>query len=380
MNEITPKIKPSAPLSLKKNVINKIKKEKNKMKTLMIKRLLATAALLAAILTVPFVFTANNEAKAAIRLLDELINKSDDLKTMEIKFLMQTTPDENFDALREDGSMLEHIFTISFENPRKWRLEKSGRTSLFDAVNSYSWLKRLGIGMMAPGIVGFFSDVEKFLDPKNLLRHEQQLAKNDGSEIAMQETGTQIILTIKSKAKGDFTNDYLKNSSIMESDNKRIYTFDKGTKLLQAMQVQILYKNEYHTVFETTSILYNIPVDMEKLTERPVNIEWITLNAPSNNPVLTGVSSKEAARLVFTALANKNIEPVKEAFGYWDKMIIKKFYGLELLELGEAFKSGRYPGEFVPYKIKLPDGKIKTHNIALRNDNKNKVWMVDGGL
>jgi hypothetical protein len=380
MNEIIPKIKPSAPLSLKKNIINKIKMEKNKMKKLMIKRLSATAALLAAILAVPFVFTANNEAKAAIRLLDESINKSDDLKTMEIKFLMQTTPDENFDALREDGSMLEHTFTISFENPRKWRLEKSGRTSLFDAVNSYSWLKRLGTGIMAPGIAGFFSDVEKFLDPQNLLRHEQQLAKDDGSEIAMQETGTQIILTIKSKAKGDFTNDYLKNSSIMESDNRRIYTFDKESKLLQAMQVQILYKNEYHTVFETTSILYNIPVDREKLTERPVNMEWTTLSDPSNNPALTGISSKEAARLIFIALANKNIEPVKEAFDYWDKVVIKKYYGLELLELGEAFKSGMYPGEFVPYKIKLPNGKIKMHNIALRNDNKNKVWMLDGGL
>ncbi|MDR0694474.1 MAG: hypothetical protein LBF81_04140 [Prevotellaceae bacterium] len=237
----------------------------------MIKRLLATAASLAALLTVPFVFTANNEAKAAIRFLGKSINKSDNLKTMEVKFLMQTTPNENFDAIRDDGNMLEHTFTISFENPHIWRLEKSGRTSLFDAVNSYSWLKQLGIGMMAPGIAEFFGDFEKFLDPQNLLRHEQQLAKNDGSEIAMQETGSQIILTIKSKAKGDFTNDYLKNSSIMASDNKRIYTFDKETKLLQAMLVQILYKNEYHTVFETTSILYNIPVDREKLTERPVN-------------------------------------------------------------------------------------------------------------
>jgi hypothetical protein len=95
---------------------------------------------------------------------------------------------------------------------------------------------------------------------------------------------------------------------------------------------------------------------------------------------LIDISSKEAARLVFTALANKNIEPVKEAFAYWNEKSIKEFYGLELLELGKSFKSGTYPGEFVPYKIKLPNGKIKVHNIALRNDNKNKVWIVDGGL
>lgn len=380
MNEITPKIKPSAPLDLKKNIINQIKMEKNKMKKQMMKKLLAAAAVVAVLLLLPIVFTANSEAKAAMRLLGELIDKSDEVKTMEIKFLMLTTPDGNFDNILADGSMVEHTFTISFENPRRWRLEKAGRTSLYDAVNSYLWLKKLETGFIAKGVAGFFGDMERFLDPQNLLRYERQSAENDGSEITMNETGSRIILTIKSKAKGDFTNSYLKNSSIEESDHRRIYTFDKATKLLQAMQVQILHEGEYHTAFETTSILYNIPVDREKLTERPVNIEWINLSGASKNTALTDISSKEAAKLVFTALANKNIEPVKEAFTYFGKKTIERFYGLELLELGEPFKSGMYPGEFVPYKIKLPDGKIKTHNIALRNDNKNKVWIVDGGL
>jgi hypothetical protein len=101
---------------------------------------------------------------------------------------------------------------------------------------------------------------------------------------------------------------------------------------------------------------------------------------PSKNRALIGITSKEAAKLIIAALANKNIEPVKEAFAYFSKKSIEQFYGLELLELGESFKSGMYPGEFVPYKIKLPDGTIETHNLALRNDNKNKVWMVDGGF
>ena len=54
--------------------------------------------------------------------------------------------------------------------------------------------------------------------------------------------------------------------------------------------------------------------------------------------------------------------------------------GLEVLELGEPFKSGEYVDEFVPYKVKLSNGKIKQHNLAVRNDNKNKVWVFDGGL
>ncbi|MDR1984697.1 MAG: hypothetical protein LBQ28_07740 [Prevotellaceae bacterium] len=349
------------------------------MKKLKIKGLSAVAAIFVALLVLPFIFSANNEARAAMNMISESIDKSEDLKTMVMKYLMLTTPSENFDEIRydADGSMIEHTATISFEGAHKWRLEKSGRTSVFDGVNSYSWVNE--IGWMANGLTGFFGDFEKFLDPQNILRYEQQLAKDDGSEISMNENGNQIILTIKSKAKGDFKNDYAKNSSILESDNKRTYTFDRETKLLQALKVEILYNKKYETVFETTSILYNVSVDIDKLLARP-NIEWVKLDKPLNNSLLTGIKSKEAAKLIFTALANKNIEPVKEAFIGWNMKTIELFFGLELIELGEPFKSGLYAGEYVPYKIKLANGKIKKFNIALRNDNENNVWVVDGGL
>jgi hypothetical protein len=380
MNEIIPKIKPSAPLSLKKNIINKIKMEKTKMKKSKIKKLSAVAAIFAVLLMLPFVFTANNEAKAAMTLLSESIDKSDELKTMVIQFQMLTTHTENFDAIRYDGAMMEHTFTISFENSNKWRLEKSGRISLFDGVNSYSWQNENEKGVVSDGIMGFFGGFEQFLNIKNLLRDEQQRAKNDGSELSMKENENQITLTIKSKAKGDFTNDYVKNTSVTESDNRRIYIFDKETKLLQSVQIQVFYNKKYITVLETTSILYNVSIDIDKLVERPVDIEWINIKVPLNNSSLAGITSKEAAKLIFTALANKDIEHVKEAFVYWSKKSLEPFYGLELIELGDPFKSGLYPGEFVPYKIKLANGEKQKSNLALRNDNENKIWIVDGGL
>ncbi|MDR2292649.1 MAG: hypothetical protein LBE11_04150 [Prevotellaceae bacterium] len=380
MNEIIPKIKPSAPLLLKQNIINKIKMERKEMKKITLKKLLSIAAIVAILMMLPFLFTANNEAKAAMNLLGESIDKSDDLKTMVVKFLMLTTPDENFDAIRKDGTMVEHTFTILFGSQNKWRLEKSGRTSLFDGLNSYSWLKSFEMYMMTEGIAGFFGNWEEFLDPQNILRYEQQSAQNDGSEITMTETDKQIILTVQSKAKGDFINDYMKNSSIETSDNRRIYTFDKETKLIQAVQIQIFYNNKYHTVLESTSIEYNVSININKFLERPTNAEWTNLSIPIQNQALTGITSKEAANLIFTALANKNIEHVKEAFISWDKKWLKQFYGLKLIKLGDPFKSGLYVGEFVPYKIKFANGETAEGNIALRNDNQNKIWTVDGGL
>jgi hypothetical protein len=139
MNEIIPKIKPSTPLSLKKNIIYKLKMEETKMKKRMLKRMLAVAAVFVGVLALPFIFTANNKANAAIKLLDESIGKSGDVKTMYMKFLMLTTPQRNFADIKfDDVEMLEHTFTVIFENQPKWRLEKKGgRTVVYDGNKSY---------------------------------------------------------------------------------------------------------------------------------------------------------------------------------------------------------------------------------------------------
>jgi hypothetical protein len=48
--------------------------------------------------------------------------------------------------------------------------------------------------------------------------------------------------------------------------------------------------------------------------------------------------------------------------------------------LGDPFQSGQYPGWFVPYEIRLKSGEVKKHNLAIRNGNPAKHWLVDGGI
>ena len=57
-----------------------------------------------------------------------------------------------------------------------------------------------------------------------------------------------------------------------------------------------------------------------------------------------------------------------------------KLSGLEIVTVGDPFKSGAYPGWFVPYKIKLKSGKMQEWNIAVRNDNPAKRYVVDDGI
>ena len=57
----------------------------------------------------------------------------------------------------------------------------------------------------------------------------------------------------------------------------------------------------------------------------------------------------------------------------------KEYGGLQIISIGKSFKSGRYAGVYVPYEVKLKSGEILKHNLALRNDNAEKIWMIDGG-
>ena len=80
-------------------------------------------------------------------------------------------------------------------------------------------------------------------------------------------------------------------------------------------------------------------------------------------------------------MERSDFNSVSEAFTYYDAKFIKENYcGLKVISIGKSFKSGLYPGEFVPCTVVLKNGKRASTNIALRNDNQNKVWCIDGGI
>ena len=60
--------------------------------------------------------------------------------------------------------------------------------------------------------------------------------------------------------------------------------------------------------------------------------------------------------------------------------LLERYGGAERMHVGSAFRSGRYPGLFVPVEVVLKDGSRESLWLALRNDNPRRVWIVDGGF
>ncbi|HET6557332.1 MAG TPA: hypothetical protein VFG54_08455 [Prolixibacteraceae bacterium] len=398
---LTPQFLPSAPFALKQNIINQLKMENEEMKkevskTIKIssryRKILSIAALLAIVMMiVPIVDKNNlftgNTAQAAGVFIESSIKATQLIKSMVIKMKVRTMAHDNFALVGTEYKLVDHTIWKSFEAPVRWRVDKGERVVVFDGNSQYLWLPKTEAGLKAGAKANFAEWFQILLEPENILKKEQEATKAKGSKITMNEKNGELLMTITSKAQGNFINDYCKNKSIEESDNRREYTFDSKTKLLKGLKVFILEGKKETLILEIENIDYNAPIDASLFAiNLPSGVEWKEVTQNYTSETFKNISSKRAAELFFEGMANNNWKQVEETCGFFknDSEKIKKFKeyfgGLTVIKIGEPFKSGIYPGDFVPYEIKFKSGETKKHNLAVRNDNPNKVWVVDGGF
>jgi outer membrane lipoprotein-sorting protein len=327
---------------------------------------------------------------AAQVVLAEAVEAMSQLKSVYIKAQMRTIAHDNFELIKLDRDFVPHEMWKEFDGTYhgKWRIEKPGRVVVMDGKSSLLLIKSRWAAKGGPG-TGFVLWLKPLLDIDKVLESEWQLAQGQGSELLLtRETGRdkaeKLVVTVESLAQGDFANDWLKNKSISGSDNLRIYTFDAKTKFLESLEVYVHTEKKDVLVFEITDIEYNIAIDPTLFTlEVPEDIIWSERpKILADNEKYASMGPKETATAFFQACADEDWD---EFIKFWSSSAVRqqmKDYlgGLEVISIGEPFKSGRYPGWFVPYEIRLKSGRVKKFNLAVRNDNKAKRYIVDGGL
>ena len=135
---------------------------------------------------------------------------------------------------------------------------------------------------------------------------------------------------------------------------------------------------------ESDRIAYDEPVDRAALTAVPGGIEWIDLSCGPSGNRLAGISAREAATRILKAMNSWDETVLDEAFCYYGAQVrelLKSVYkGAVILSVDKPVRSGDYAGVFVPCEILRADGKSDRLMMALRNDNSEKSWVVDGGF
>jgi len=383
---IRPSHKIVASANFKDRVMTKLMEENTAMKKHGFKTILRLAAVgaLAALFIIGLSFAGwfgkGPAPVSAQSLLAQSVKAMSNLRAIHITARMRTLPRDNFEQIGLDEDFQPIEMWKQFSNPPRWRIEKPGRVVVMDGKSAFLWIKP-DIAVKAGPNAGFVEWLKPLLDADQVLDTELQRVQQQRSELAVREDNTHMLVTIKSKAQGDFTHDWVKNKSIQESDNSRIYRFDARTKRLKGLQVSV----KDVVVFEITGIEYDSPIDpaLFSLALPP----GVVAEEPAESqlqpvPGQSQMTARDAAEAFFQGCANQDWDKVKPLLPLSSFLLgVKGEYGgLQVISLGEAFQSGDYRGWFVPYEIKLKSGRVKKHNLAIRNDNPAKRWLVDGGF
>ena len=360
------------------------------MKSSLPKLAAAAMIIIAVVLSITF-FEKSMPTASAAQVLAEAAKAVSNLRSVYIKARMRTVAHDNFELIGLKYDFVPVEMWKEFDGTRqgKWRFEKPRRVVVMDGQSSLLLIKpnyaaKGGIG------TGFVLWLKPLLDVDKVLDSEIELAQKQDSELLLtHEQGPdgkdKLVVTVEAFAQGDFTNDWLKNKSISASDNRRIYTFDAETKLLEDLQV-FVYPDDGNEVlvFEITDIDYNIDIDPALFTiELPDDVIWYEQPKElADNEKYKQMMPKEMATAFFQALADEDWDEVLKfrPSSKAPRWLKDRFGGLEIISIGEPFKSGRYPGWFVPYEIKLKSGHVRKFNLAVRNDNPAKRYVQDGGL
>ncbi len=348
---------------------------------------LAAAAAVAAALLVGWPGTTDRQASAA-EVLAWAIEALSDLHSVHIQANIRTLERDNFELIGLEFPFVAHDLWKTFGDTPQWRIEKPGRVVVMDGDSSLLFIRpnQAAKGGVDTGFVGW---LKPLLDVQQVLDSELRLAQEQGSELLLtheegETNSAKLVVSIEAKAQGDFTNDWCKNKSITASDNRRVYRFDAETKMLEDLSVWVHGDVKDVLVLEITEINYNADVDPGLFSlALPRDVIWFTRPKPlEDNQKYSAMTPDEAARAFFQAFADEDWD---EVLKFWTASSIgqrTKDYlaGLEIISIGEPFRSGRFPGWFVPYEIKLRSGEVRTMNLAVRRDNAADRYVVDGGI
>ncbi len=336
------------------------------------------------LLILPFLPTGNRGSQAAgFKLLAQSVEAMSNIQSVHMIGRMRTVAGDNFELIGTQYEFVPLELWREYGNPPRWRVEKTGRMVVMDGQSSVMYLAGHNQAMKGTPRTGFVEWLRPLLSPETILQSEMDAVHKGATEAQLAEADGVLTLTTHQKARGDFANSWAKDKSIEESDHTCIYKFDSAAKRLQGLQVVLSSDNKEVTVLEITDIRYNetFPSTLFAL-QLTSDVNWLLgpSNLPAASTTLTG--PRETAEYFLDALAREDWKAVMEVFpvSRVDDGI-KQFYGgLQVISIDNPYKSGLYPGYFVPYEIRLRDGSTKKWKLAVRNDNPAGRWTVDGGF
>ncbi len=344
----------------------------------------AVAGIIGLILMV--ILSGSNTMVAAEETFARATKAAGQLEGINIKGRLRTSAGDNFSAIALENDFVDIELWKEFSSKLRWKVEKPGRVAAMNGNSTILFIRPdYAYKIDSPTQAAFDTQwLHQIANVTESLNDELKAIKRHGwkSSVSNDNAGHTVV-TVEAQS-GYSSDDYLKNAFFCTANTSRVYVFDDQTGLLVSAKIFLEGGKQPELLFELTQISYNPKFATSTFEiELPADVNWNQNDVVlPDNSKYEALNSEQAAQAFFAACAQENWT---EAGKFITVTASLKTYlaGVEVISLGEHFESAMSlisGAQFVPYEIKLKNGEVKKHNLALKRHPQTRRWFVDGGI
>ncbi len=325
---------------------------------------------------------------AKLTFLQQSIQSVQNVGSFQMEVYARTTQQENFATFDPAMPFVKIDIKLLRQNDFLfYRVEKAnGRTVVSDGRNQYMWIPNV-LYLKGSQESDFLEHFANLIFPERLLTIQKSAIKlSNENKMTQVESDSTIVLTVDGVEKNSDLRQLFETGKM---DDCRLFvenTFTKNDGLLRFVKLWVIKDGKKILLLHIDNIRYNVMLNKGEITRLPT-AEWTDITeqrATSSNRLkqLQNETPQQAAKRILNAIiADKDSQAV-EALIYYKSILPQLIHKLKGCKVSafETRKDSSYVGVYVFYTLTTPEGNREKRHIAIRNDNEQHIWIVDGGL
>ena len=325
---------------------------------------------------------------AKLTFLHQSIQSVQNVGSFQMEVYARTTQQENFATFDPAMPFVKIDIKLLRQNDFLfYRVEKAnGRTVVSDGRNQYMWIPNV-LYLKGSQESDFLEHFANLIFPERLLTIQKSAIKlSNENKMTQVESDSTIVLTVDGVEKNSDLRQLFETGKM---DDCRLIvenTFTKTDGLLRFVKLWVIKDGKKILLLHIDNIRYNVMLNKGEITRLPT-AEWTDITeqrTTSSNRLkqLQNETPQQAAKRILNAIIADKDSQAAEALIYYKSILPQLIHKLKGCKVSafETRKDSSYVGVYVFYTLTTPEGNREKRHIAIRNDNEQHIWIVDGGL
>lgn len=325
---------------------------------------------------------------AKLTFLQQSIQSVQNVGSFQMEVYARTTQQENFATFDPAMPFVKIDIKLLRQNDFLfYRVEKAnGRTVVSDGRNQYMWIPNV-LYLKGSQESDFLEHFANLIFPERLLTIQKSAIKlSNENKMTQVESDSTIVLTVDGVEKNSDLRQLFETGKM---DDCRLIvenTFTKTDGLLRFVKLWVIKDGKKNLLLHIDNIRYNVMLNKGEITRLPT-AEWTDITeqrTTSSNRLkqLQNETPQQAAKRILNAIIADKDSQAAEALIYYKSILPQLIHKLKGCKVSafETRKDSSYVGVYVFYTLTTPEGNREKRHIAIRNDNEQHIWIVDGGL